>query len=119
MAYTARSGDPGPRCCGFLKIRTFCVIRVTGLDAAYVMDLALEHDCVVDVFDLGLDIYTNDFESPEAGWQGRVKFHRCRVFKNTQPPLSPIPPLLSHACLKIRGFNILRLIACEYTQGRQ
>ena len=89
----SRSGAPGPRCCGFLKILTCCVIRVTGLDAAYVMDLALEHDCVVDVFDLGLDIYTNDFESPEAGWQGRVKFHRCRVFKNTQPPLSPIPPL--------------------------
>jgi hypothetical protein len=37
--------------------------------------LALEHDCEVDVFDLGLDIYTNHFESPEAGWQGRVKFH--------------------------------------------
>jgi len=46
-----------------------------GVDAAYVMELALEHDCEVDVFDLGLDIYTNHFESPEAGWQGRVKFH--------------------------------------------
>ena len=47
-----------------------------GIDPIFDVEMALRHDCAVDVFDLGVDIYRNDFLQAQAGWQGRIKFHR-------------------------------------------
>ena len=47
-----------------------------GVDPIFDIEMALRHDCAVDVFDHGIDIYRNDFEKATAGWQGRIKFHR-------------------------------------------
>ena len=46
-----------------------------GIDPTYDLDLALRHDCSVDVFDMGVDVYRNDFEEARPGSDGRIKFH--------------------------------------------
>jgi hypothetical protein len=40
-----------------------------GIDPIFDLDLALEHDCVVDVFDIGVRLHRNDFEQALAGFQ--------------------------------------------------
>jgi hypothetical protein len=47
----------------------------TGIDPMFDLDLALEHGCSIDVFDHGVDVYINDFDSPRPGTEGRIKFH--------------------------------------------
>jgi hypothetical protein len=74
---TVGAGRSGNSWVGRTPVYCRIVSIGVGLDPTFDVELALQHDCVVDVFDLGVDIYKNDFQEATKGWQGRIHFHRC------------------------------------------